>query len=179
MGLEENDEWDNPELDNINYDPVSGGFWWVKVPRGAKADGSCGSVHKDARGYRSVYIKAGKYRYRAHRIAWYKVYGLPVPDEIDHLDGDATNNKISNLKKSDSLDNKRNRHMQKNNSSGVTGVRKSSVGRGWDVNIQVRGERIYLGYFMDFDKAASVRLQAEKEYGFTSRHGKNKRADHE
>ena len=171
--------WENPALFNIVYNPDNGEFRWVKIPRGARRDGVCGTIHTDRRGYRSRIISAGGYSYKAHRIAWFKVYGLPIPKEIDHVDGDGTNNAIKNLRASDSSKNKRNRHMQSNNVSGFTGVRRHSNGNGWIAAIQVNGKSIHLGYFMNLEEAIRARVSAEQKYNFTPRHGRKKRNYHE
>ncbi len=171
--------WENPSLFNITYDPETGEFRWIKIPRGANRNGVCGSTHTDRNGYKSRLIHTGGYSYKAHRLAWFKTYGLPIPEEIDHIDGDATNNAIRNLRASDGSRNKRNRHMQSNNVSGFTGVRKHSNGSGWNATIQVNGKVIHLGYFMNLEEAIRARVSAEQKYNFTPRHGRKKRANHE
>jgi len=58
-----------------------------------------------------------------HRIIWCLLRGS-ISDllVIDHLDGDASNNKIINLSLKSNDENRRNMKMNKNNTTGMTGV---------------------------------------------------------
>ena len=78
-----------------NYCPVSGHLSWkiqsnVRIAVGQEA----GKVNN--RGYRQVKFK-GK-EYRVHRIAWLMVYGEWPIMTIDHINGEKTDNRISNLR---------------------------------------------------------------------------------
>jgi HNH endonuclease len=46
----------------------------------------------------------------AHRVAWYIVHGELPPPELDHIDGDPSNNRIANLRKIAPALNRINRH---------------------------------------------------------------------
>lgn len=71
--------------------------------------------------YSRVYLN-GK-SYLAHRIIWI-LHNSRISDdcEIDHIDGNRTNNLINNLREIPRVINSRNHKMKKNNSTGVTGV---------------------------------------------------------
>lgn len=62
-------------------------------------------------------------RYACHRVVWYLNSGA-IPDGmiVDHKDGNPLNNSMANLELKTPMDNARNKKMQENNTSGVTGV---------------------------------------------------------
>jgi len=107
----------------------------------------------------------------AHRVAWAIHYGAWPEQQIDHIDGDRANNKISNLRDVTHTENTRNTGLQKNNSSGCTGVGWHKAQGGWRVRIGHKGKHIYLGKFEKLDDAIAVRKAAEVKYGYHANHG--------
>ena len=111
----------------------------------------------------------------AHRIAWAVHYGVSEFGFIDHIDGDARNNRIRNLRLASPEINTQNAKLRDDNVSGVTGV-NWHIGRygkpRWVARIQCGNRRIHLGGFFDFDEAVRVRREAEDRYGFGPVHGK-------
>jgi len=67
------------------------------------------------------YGRINKVNFLAHRIIFKMLYGYD-PIEIDHKDGDRTNNRPSNLREVTTQQNGTNKSMLSNNTSGVTGV---------------------------------------------------------
>lgn len=104
-----------------------------------------------------------------HRVLFKLYYGYE-PVEVDHRDGIRTNNHHSNLVEVTHSQNCRNRLKRKDNKSGVTGVRLQK-GR-WLAEITVEGVTHSLGTFSRLEEAARCRMDAERKYGFTARHGK-------
>ena len=62
--------------------------------------------------------------------------------------------------------------MNKNNTSGHTGVYWYSQRKKWVSEIFADGRKISLGYFKDKEEAIQARKQANIEYGFHENHGK-------
>lgn len=55
------------------------------------------ATHVDSSGYRQVYLPGGKTQ-QAHRFVWEAAHGPIPPDmEINHLNGDKADNRLSNL----------------------------------------------------------------------------------
>jgi len=152
----------------LDYDPDSGIFTW-RVSRGrARAGSPAGCI--ESNGYLRIQIDARQYS--AHRIAWLMTHGEFPPDEIDHIDGDRLNNRISNLRAVTRLENLRNQARQKNNTSGVTGVVWRKDRAKWQSSIKVNWRRKHLGYFDSFDDAVAARTLAEAIHGFHPNHGR-------
>ena len=84
----------------------------------------------------------------------------------DHRDKNKLNNRESNLRLATDQENAMNMSMKCTNTSGVTGVvayTNDSILK-WDARITYNYENIYLGRFIDFDKAVLARLKGEVEY---------------
>lgn len=111
-------------------------------------------------------------RYAAHRVAWAIHYGRWPTGQIDHINGDRTDNRIKNLREVDNLTNGRNQRLPINNKSGVCGV---LFDRGaWVARIKVNGRSRHLGRFETIEQAAAARQEAECELGFHPNHGRGR-----
>ena len=100
--------------------------------------------------------------YSAHRIAWLLVYGKPIPDLIDHIDGNPNNNQIRNLRRTSHGSNMANARIRSDNSSGVKGVVARKDGR-FQAYISHNGKRHYLGLHATLEEATAMRLDAAEE----------------
>lgn len=95
------------------------------------------------------------------------LHNLLCPHEegyvTDHIDGDPTNNRLSNLRVVSSADNMLNKKQYSNSKyfRGVTYNKRSKV---FVARIQVRRNPIFLGRFPDLDSAIKARVDAEKYY---------------
>jgi len=74
-----------------------------------------------------------------HQVVWMYVHG-EIPEELDHVNGDRSDNRISNLRKATHSQNLCNRSTQKNNTSGFKGVSRHQ--NGWAIDIRGNGERL-------------------------------------
>jgi hypothetical protein len=112
-------------------------------------------------GYLQVNV-AGRL-YLVHRIAFLIIEGRWPNDQIDHLDGDRTNNAWANLREVDRQTNSENRRRaQRNNQSGLLGVYPHR--KRWRAQICVNGKQCYLGDFDTAEGAHAAYLAAKREY---------------
>lgn len=157
----------------LHYDPLSGLFTWLVVRGGKHVGDVAGSVCR-ARGKDYRRIRLDDELIMAHRLAWLYVHGEWPEDELDHEDGDGLNNRISNLRPADRLQNNKNASLRKDNRTGVPGVYEMQPGR-FQVTIKHRGQTHYLGRFGDVPAAAAVKKAAEQQFQYHPQHGKPKK----
>lgn len=103
----------------------------------------------------------------AHRAAFAMYHGIEVFDEIDHINGDPSDNRIDNLREVRAADNRKNTKIYRNNSSGVMGVSYDARWKNWKVTVG----RKYVGRFKAFDDAVDARKIAEKAENYHQNHG--------
>lgn len=86
--------------------------------------------------------------------------------DIDHKDLNPLNNQKSNLRFATRSQNNMNKPLQKNNTSGCTGVQKVPRKNGykWIAEISQNGKRVSLGTFDTYEEAVNVRRMAEDKY---------------
>lgn len=143
----------------FEYDENSGNFYWKVKRRGVKQGQLAGSKHSE--GY--VVIGINKKIYFAHRLAWIYKYGdIPEKHDIDHIDNNRSNNKISNLRPATRWQNLAN----SNHSSGKSkhrGVWFHKLTGTWQSIIRVNGVAHSVGYFHSEQEAATAYLEKSRE----------------
>lgn len=107
-----------------------------------------------------------------HRMAFIVFHGRPPHDQLDHMNGDRSDNRICNLREVTNEENGRNQKKPKNNSSGHIGVSRFEQNGKWHAYIGVSGKQCHLGFFDDIVDAIQARKLAEAIYGFHSNHGR-------
>lgn len=154
----------------LNYNSSTGIFTW-KVSRGKSVAGStAGYEKKNSSGKSYLKITTGRKSFFLHRLA-FVLMGEPLPEQVDHDNGNGMDNRRRNLSPSSSSENSKNRRLQKNNSSGILGVIKRSDNNRYRVRIGTGKSRIDLGHFSDFFDACCARKSAENKYGYHRNHG--------
>jgi hypothetical protein len=154
------------EIKNVLfYDKETGLFMWKSTvsPKGVKGS-FAGSVATNKNGCKYLRIGYKGETHLAHRLAWLIVYGEFPANQIDHIDGDGLNNKISNLRTADVFQQAQNRGMHKSNRSGAKGISWKSNRNKWQAQIEFNGVAKYLGSFDTKEEAASAYAEAAKKY---------------
>lgn len=125
--------------DLLEYDLSSPSFLRWKIYRGrlAKAGSPAGTMHKS--GYYRIHF-LGRFEF-AHRLIW-NMHRGDIPDgmQIDHIDGNRTNNAIENLRLATHAENKRNERTRKDSKSGVKGLHWFAAQERWRGQVYVNGE---------------------------------------
>ena len=129
-------------LELLDYNPETGNFTWKINRRGRRQAGmSAGCIHPN--GYVRISID---YRlYNVQRLAWLFITGKWPDKLIDHIDGNPSNNRFTNLRECDHIQNGANRKMSSANKSGYKGVSKVKATGKWGAWIKVAGKSKNLG----------------------------------
>lgn len=136
--------------DFLKYDPITGIFSWVKY-RCQTAYPGVKVQCKDRKGY--ILVGWNRINYRAHRLAWWFVYGVMPTAQIDHINGIRSDNRISNLRLASDFEQNHNRKKPITNTSGVKGISWSKSHASWVARVAYKGKRYQIGYFTDIGKA--------------------------
>jgi hypothetical protein len=144
----------------LHYDPETGVFT-NRVNRGNR--GKAGDVTGTDRGNGYIVMGVEGAVYYAHRLAWLYVTGEWPTLEIDHKDGNPSNNKFTNLRDvSDTVNYQNKRRAKSNSRTGVLGVsRHRDKFIAW---ICVNGKRVYLGVHPTADAASAAYLAHKRTH---------------
>ena len=110
------------------------------MKKGSEAGTVCHAGHLRTRIKRKHYF--------LHRIIFMMHHGF-LPEFLDHIDGDPSNNRIENLRPATHSQNNLNRGKHKRNTSGYKGVTWVSTAGKYSTRIAIDGKRFFLGYFDD------------------------------
>jgi hypothetical protein len=142
----------------LQYDPDTGLFIrLVKTSNRSPVGSVIGCKRKD--GYYITRIDGSAYF--LHRLAFFYMNGS-WPEEIDHIDGNPSNNKWNNLREVNSGQNKMNRRRKIGKE--YKGVVWHKQGQKWMAQINVDGKHIYLGLFEDATDAHKAYCEAATIY---------------
>lgn len=151
----------------LHYDPETGVFTWARASRKAKVGAQAGSP--DVHGYWQINLQARVFK--AHRLAWFYVHCEWPNGQMDHINHDRKDNRITNLRIVDNAENHRNRPLQASNKTGFHGVSFCKQTGRYRAKINVDGKQIHLGRFDTIEQAAAARALANERYGFHPNHG--------
>lgn len=144
----------------LEYDPDSGKIIWKGFRgNGVKPGTEAGYLNEE--GYRVIQIR--RKNYKAHRIAWVFTHGQWPKVHLDHIDGNPSNNRISNLRECTVAENQQNRGISKNNTSGFIGVSFHKLTNKWMARIRINGHLRYIGVFDNPEDASEAYLSAKAE----------------
>jgi hypothetical protein len=110
----------------------------------------------------------------AHHMAFMWMTGRWPDPEVDHEDGDGTNNRWKNLREVTRPINQQNRRRHRDYKGKV--LEFDHIGIKWNggrygARITHNKKNVWLGTFDTLDEAVAARQSAQKLLGFTKRHG--------
>tara|TARA_B110000285_G_C14523148_1_gene337477 strand:+ start:18 stop:509 length:492 start_codon:yes stop_codon:yes gene_type:complete len=122
---------------------------WVQVTIGTFSTGyKCIKINKTLKSLHRVI-------YHAHNQEW-NISDVSKNNLIDHIDGDKTNNNISNLRVVTSQQNSFNTRAK--------GISWNKCAKKWMAQIYLNRKKIHLGYFETEEEARNAYLEAKKIY---------------
>ena len=142
----------------LRYEPETGLIYWVAKGKGMIKKKTAGT--KLYSGYLGICI--GPKRWQAHRIAWALYHGEWPKDQIDHINGIKTDNRICNLREATNSQNGKNLGLSKANTSGYKGISFEKYTGRWKASIRVDGKSISIGRFVNIEDAIAARKAAEQ-----------------
>lgn len=156
----------------LRYEPETGKLFWKKRPLSMFTSNRAGNAWNSRFAGKEALSSAHNTGYfcggilgkvfLAHRVAWAVYYGEWPREEIDHINGDRKDNRISNLREASRLENSRNAARRSDNSSGLKGV---GVHKGqWRARMRIDGKSRHLGYFPTPEAAHAAYCEAAKKY---------------
>lgn len=156
--------------DRLSYDPVSGLLHW-RLDRGRSVKAGClAGCYRKSDGYYSIAFRDYGARVLSHRVAWLLMTGQWPEAEIDHINGNRSDNSWGNLRSATKTENMQNTRKRAS-SSPKLGVFWVKARQAWVAAIKVDGVKIHLLQTVDFFQACCARKSAEAKYGFHENHG--------
>lgn len=143
----------------LDYSPDTGKFTW-RVRRGGMAQAGTQAGSIDTYGYAQIGIN--RTVFLAHRLAWLLSYGVMPDGEIDHINGDRSDNRIENLRLASKGQNCQNSALRSDSSSGFKGVSRHQ--KKYQARISFNKKLIHLGYFETPEAAHEAYRKAAAEY---------------
>jgi hypothetical protein len=142
----------------LTYDPLTGLLKWKTTRGGRLTTSSIGALRPD--GYLSIGFKDNKLL--VHRLIWFIVYGT-WPNEVDHINGNRTDNRLVNLREVVRAENRQNldRNNPHNKSTGLVGSSFSKRNGTYRAYININRKQIHLGHFKTADLAHAAYLSAK------------------
>jgi len=128
-------------------------FWKVSTNRRIKQYSAAGSTQKD--GY--VRIKINGVNYYAHRIV-FALHNGYMPECVDHIDGNRSNNKIENLREANVTLNNWNKKIRSDSKSSHKGVWWHKQSGMWEAVCKVNKKQTTVGRFEKIEDSASLPL---------------------
>lgn len=145
----------------LHYDPDTGVFRW-SIDMGDKRKPGRAVGSRDRNGYLRVRID---YRmHQASKLAWLYSHGVIPPHEIDHIDGDPTNDKLENLRPATHSQNMKNTRLPCTNTTGAKGVYWRKRWQTYEVKITVNGCTKYLGLRKELTDASALYAAAARTH---------------
>lgn len=131
-------------------------YWKTKTAHCVKIGQPAGTLDKRT-GYHRVRVDS-KFQ-KTHRVIFLYHHGY-LPDFVDHIDGNKTNNKIENLRGATFSQNCMNQKISTRNTSGTKGVMWHKRDKKWFVQLRVNSKCHSFGYYEDKELAELVAIEA-------------------
>lgn len=149
----------------LQYDEETGVFTWrVRLPQSQirnlwnRRYAGKEAGHIMPSGYSTIRLKPR--HFYAHQLAWFYVYGEWPTCDIDHINMERSDNRISNLRKATRSQNKGNVKAHPRNTSGTRGVVWDKHRQKWRAQIMINGRQTNLGRYDTFADAKKAFDQA-------------------
>lgn len=134
----------------LRYDPSTGHFWWRQDRKSGRDMRSSPAGCLTKQGY--IKIRFQKKPVFAHRLAWLYMTGEWPIQQIDHVNGEKSDNRFVNLRLATASQNKANTVIRSDNKTGSKGIQQ--IRGKWRAKINFNGKQYHLGVFQTKQAAA-------------------------
>lgn len=142
----------------LDYEPLTGEFLW-KICRNTTLIGKPAGIW--SRGYRLISID--RCRTGAHRVALAMINDQWPKGEVDHIDGDPSNNRLSNLRDVEGRLNRQNvRRPRAHSITGILGVSMTHSGK-FRATVRHNGKSHYSKSLPTIEEAQAFYLQLKRQ----------------
>ena len=142
----------------LDYELDGGIFRWRVSRQRIQIGAVAGAVNSD--GY--IVIRINGTLFKAHRLAWLYTHGVMPTHDIDHLNGNKADNRITNLRDvSRSVNMQNQTRAGRGSASGLLGVSWNKRVERWHASIWVNKRKQHIGYFNTADEAHAAYLAAK------------------
>jgi hypothetical protein len=146
--------------DTVSYDPFTGVFRWLRTHSRYVAGNVAG--RKAAKGYRGITLNGAPVL--CHRLAWFMMTGVWPPEDVDHENGDRSDNRFSNLRPGSrgfNMQNLRRAHVD--TASQLLGAYFDKRRGTWYSSIAKEGSTLHMGPFQDAKAANAAYLSVKRQ----------------
>lgn len=154
----------------LHYDAPSGVFRWRVESHVARRPWDVAG-RKNEKGYTIIDIESRQFR--AHRLAWLYVHGRWPSDQLDHRNGDRSDNRLVNLRDATNKENHENFALSRGNTSGYRGVSWDKNRQKFTAKVVHHGKTINVGRF-DTAEEAGAAAAAKRAELFTHDEGRDR-----
>jgi hypothetical protein len=169
-----------PTLDTLRqlmeYNPGTGELRWkprtpdMFRPGRTSSEANCAAWNRRyagqllGNGVKRHQVKVEGRQHIVHRLAWLLHYGTWPINELDHINGDPSDNRIVNLREATKAQNGWNRGPMAKNKLGVKGISYVAKHKFYIAQMTVNSKKIYIGSFKSLDEAKAAYEKASKLY---------------
>lgn len=94
--------------------------------------------------------------YKAHRLAWYYVHGTWPSGQLDHINGNRSDNRIANLREATQSEQNANAGRRSDNTTGYRGVSFHKASGKYTARVMRGGKLVYASYHDAPEDAATA-----------------------
>lgn len=145
----------------LDYMPETGELVWrVAKAHNVRVGAIAGNLNST--GYMQVSVDGR--RYCVHRLVWLIHHSHWPENQLDHINGTTTDNRIENLRKASRAENMQNKASARNSSSRFVGVNWCAKRGKWRAQIMLNGKKKHLGHFHKEEDAADAYAVAKAAF---------------
>lgn len=164
----------------LRYEARTGKLFWMPRPVSVFRSDSHNTVEARQRQWNTRYggreagtpdkngylcVNLAKRQLKAHRIIWAIHYSEWPSVEIDHINGNPSDNRIENLRLADRSSNTINTKSHRDSASKYKGVSWHSQSKKWRAQINIAGQYRSLGLYRTEEDAALAYNNAASKHG--------------